>query len=406
MEFSFNEFKKRIALSNQSAAGNRNYYPIQEQASLTDIWEYVTCDCADHCICKQYGCTHHWKLKDGLEFDEVVKAFIRMFVDTAQHETLLRYIGSGEMNQAAPRIKGSLGALTYLKENWELLYKNAVEHNKTIICDDWNNSFFKNEWQFDYQNTTIYMAKLYSMLLPDVALAYDTASRKDIKQILKSGEKSYMAVLTAIRSKTLNMLQNERENISNLRRLDSPTDQLPFDPGLISLAINGRHYGDGYYPLERPLSRIIDKYFYMPVRSDNTDNQQVEEIWAEREYRRNDIYPLSGSGKLISLSECPGGRRVTWGDIRFDLLDKKIKDILNIYFQGDKWYALGASMTAPTPGGLGEYVRNQYAAFTPRHASAIAAIMVNDGLLEFTQEARKVMLRKRIKGGVNDEQIR
>lgn len=39
-------------------------------------------------------------------------------------------------------------------------------------------------------------------------------------------------------------------------------------------------------------------------------------------------------------------------------------------------------MTAPINGGLGEYIQKNFSRLTPRHASAIAAIMVQENLIE------------------------
>jgi hypothetical protein len=56
--------------------------------------------------------------------------------------------------------------------------------------------------------------------------------------------------------------------------------------------------------------------------------------------------------------------------------------ILNEYFaDSDEWHPLGASMDKPIEGGFGEYVQNNFDKLSSRHASAIAAILVNEGLV-------------------------
>lgn len=70
-----------------------------------------------------------------------------------------------------------------------------------------------------------------------------------------------------------------------------------------------------------------------------------------------------------------------------------VKDVLEDFFRdGKQWYLLGAGMTAPTPGGLGQFISN-HSTLTPRHASALAAILVADGLLEFRSQS-PIELRK------------
>lgn len=49
-------------------------------------------------------------------------------------------------------------------------------------------------------------------------------------------------------------------------------------------------------------------------------------------------------------------------------------------------------MTDPIKGGLGEYI-DQYTLLSPRHASAIAAIMVNERHLTF-KGIKPILLRK------------
>ena len=65
-------------------------------------------------------------------------------------------------------------------------------------------------------------------------------------------------------------------------------------------------------------------------------------------------------------------------------------------FRGET-IAGGFSMTSPTPGGLGEWVQDNSARLNPvrltsRHASFIAAILVNEGLITSSLKGNKVYL--------------
>ncbi len=51
---------------------NKNLYPVQEQASLLEIWEYVPCECNEDCLCKFFDCSGHWKIKKGLTFFDIL----------------------------------------------------------------------------------------------------------------------------------------------------------------------------------------------------------------------------------------------------------------------------------------------------------------------------------------------
>ena len=50
-------------------------------------------------------------------------------------------------------------------------------------------------------------------------------------------------------------------------------------------------------------------------------------------------------------------------------------------------------MTNPMKNGLGEYVQKNFKSLTPRHSSAIAAIMVKEQLLEY-KGLKPILLKK------------
>ena len=103
---------------------------------------------------------------------------------------------------------------------------------------------------------------------------------------------------------------------------------------------------------------------------------------------------LSGRGKTIFWKNLTGKKDVTWGTSNFILSNNMIDDILNNYFKDTKtWYKLGSNEDDPIIGGLGEYIQINYPLLTPRHASAIAAIMVYYNFLEFKGK-KPIKLRK------------
>ncbi|WP_303859943.1 hypothetical protein [Alkalibaculum bacchi] len=107
---------------------------------------------------------------------------------------------------------------------------------------------------------------------------------------------------------------------------------------------------------------------------------------------KNTIRPLSGRGKEIKYKIENGNFKVQWGNLRFTIKRTQVEDILNFFFiNSDKWYSLGASFDNPSKGGLGEYI--QKFKFSPRHASAIATIMVNEELIEH-KGCKPIELRK------------
>ncbi len=101
------------------------------------------------------------------------------------------------------------------------------------------------------------------------------------------------------------------------------------------------------------------------------------------------------SKNAIGYIKDTSGYSVVWGKTKFLIYHTTIDDILNDYFVSfEAWYPLGASMTNPTPGGLGEYIGENIKNLTPRHASAIARIMENEEFLEHKKEGSAIFLKK------------
>lgn len=253
-----------IAKSNRSASRNRNLYPIQEQATLMEIWDYVPCECDSNCTCRRLGCKRHWKLREDLTFAEIVPAYVRMFVDKFSHERLRRSV-SGRMSiRNLGRVQGALDVLQNVMENWDELYTEALGHNKTLLCGDWYTEFWRDRWTFRVERTSVYKAKQFCILLPDIGIPYDTNSRRSILNWVGGDATTYFHMLARLRERIIGIVEFENQSLPALRRLDAPQEQLPFNRKSISLRRRNFHYGDAYTPEERPLSRIIDKCFYRP----------------------------------------------------------------------------------------------------------------------------------------------
>jgi len=378
---SFQTIRKRIVDSNTNASRNRNLYPIQEQATLMEVWEYVPCECIGDCICKKFDCTSHWKLRQNLTFDDILPAFLRMFVDERSHTKLRDWISGVTMPGRVPkRVKGPLSVLQEMKNNWSRLCSAVLKHNRSLICDDWYTDFWKNQWDFPLLGTSIYKAKQFCVLLPDICIPYDTYSRNRILNCLDNTTFTYFEMVSNLRQWIIEILESENGTLSQFRRLDCPREQLAFDSNLISLQRKNFNYGTTYTPDERPISRIVDKYFYQPGRKEADECMDAPTLVTLGGQK---CYPLSGSGQPICWQNHKRGKRVYWGTICFDLPDELIDDILDNYFKDfEAWYPLGASMTVPTSGGLGEYIQKNFSRLTPRHASAIAAIMVRNNSIE------------------------
>ncbi len=388
----FEDIRSRIAESNTGGSQNTNKYPIQEQATLVEIWEYVSCECNNSCTCRKFGCTHHWTLKQNLTFRDILPAFLRMFVNKNQHTQIIAHmddttLASDTLNK---RVQKAVPVIQDIRSNWRTLYSEVLDHKKTLICDDWYASFWKKQWNFSLSET-IYKAKRFCILLPDIGIPYDSSSRPKIISCLGNDVSTYFQMLEGLRGVLIDIMEQERQDLPNLRKLDSPHEQLPFDPSKISLPRNNFDYGNTYAPEERPISRIIDKSFYNPHETELSENKTGRQPMRLAEQA---THPLSGRGKPIYWQSHSGGKLVHWGTIRFNFSDGLANNILNDYFRDRRtWYPLGASMTNPISGGLGEYVQKNCPSLTPRHASAIAAILAQDKLIQ-SRGNKPIELRK------------
>jgi len=388
----FEDIRSRIAESNIGGSQNANKYPIQEQATLVEIWEYVSCECNDNCTCRKFGCTYHWTLKQNLIFRDILPAFLRMFVNKNQHRQIIACMNQTTLTSDTlnKRVREAVPVLQDVRNNWHTLYTEVLNHKKTLICDDWYTSFWKKQWNFSLYES-IYKAKRFCVLLPDIGIPYDSTSRPKILSCLSNDVSTYFQMLKGLRGVLIDIMERESQNLANLRKLDSPHEQLSFDSSKISLPKDNFDYGNTYTPEERPVSRIIDKFFYSPHETGVSERKTVRQ---PIRLAKQATHPLSGRGKPIYWQSHYGGRRVHWGTIRFHLSDRLTNDILNDYFRDRRtWYPLGASMTNPVRGGLGEYVQKNFPSLTPRHASAIAAILVQDNLIE-SRGNRPIELRK------------
>ena len=136
-------------------------------------------------------------------------------------------------------------------------------------------------WSFPVKGTSIYLAKQYCVLFPDICVPYDTASRVKMIEHLDSSGADYAEFLTSVREAFLECMNGRALTVPALRRLDDPQGQLPFNPSLISLPRQGMDYGTAYTPAERTISIVLDKCFYQPKADTETPSHKREKPQTE-----------------------------------------------------------------------------------------------------------------------------
>lgn len=108
---------------------------------------------------------------------------------------------------------------------------------------------------------------------------------------------------------------------------------------------------------------------------------------------------LSGieKGNEITGEIKDGYYYLKWGKSHLAFPEKLLVDIKNNFFKTSGWYHLGASMTNPTEGGLGDYLQNKqhvWEQHSPRFASMIAAIMVHKRMIAFRRIKNEFEIKK------------
>jgi hypothetical protein len=264
--------KERIRQSNKQAAINRNKYPIQEQATRTELWEFVPCTCDDSCTCKKLGCMGHWKLKKDVKFENFMFGFLRMFVDRCEHLNLITAIDAEDPSNLRPRVKDAYTILQKLKKDeWPLLSAKSADCNKTLFCDDWFDSYFKEKFESFRIKESVYFAKQFCMLLPDICVPYDTKSRDKMTMHLKIPRNAnYFEFLSEVRLAFMSAFEKQNISLPTIRAFDAPFEEIPFDPRLISLRQPERNYWEDYQhvkdqPVQGQISLVLDKCYYSPT---------------------------------------------------------------------------------------------------------------------------------------------
>lgn len=258
----FLSLKNKIDLSNRASGHcNRNLYIIQEQASIDEVYEQYQCPCPGSCTCKHYGCERHWRLKSGLTFDQFCDAYLRMFVDRNLHGSILDALRHGRA--IGGRARRPLPFLQAAKNSWGVWLHQARATAPTLVCDNWRPDFWVTLWA--NWEASVYWAKLWAMLLPDLAIPYDFDSLKKIRSCTGGSPPQYSDMLEHLRKEVIALLSREKRSLAEFRMLDNPTlAGLQFNHNKIRIKRQGFQYSPSFAPVDRPLSRVIDKCFYSP----------------------------------------------------------------------------------------------------------------------------------------------
>ncbi len=225
--------KSILRVSNYWSKANRNHYPLAFSKVLNDFYYWVPCPCNDHCLCKQFNCTHHYIRKPGVSFEIANAHFLSCYVDEKMRESVS--LGTKE-----GRGKNAHEAISSFKTTWEKFPPLTTN----LLCTDWYNKEFRTYAEsFKADISTIYKAKWLSLLQLDTFVAYDTGSVRLLVREYRGH--TYFDLVSAIRNDLINHLVKNSISILSFREYDNPHE----------------FYHDIPSDQYRPLGNIIDKLF-------------------------------------------------------------------------------------------------------------------------------------------------
>jgi hypothetical protein len=127
----------------------------------------------------------------------------------------------------------------------------------------------------------------------------------------------------------------------------------------------------------------LDKQFY-DLETDAVSSTQPPFV-----NQTQTFLPLSGKGTEIQRTDFAEYQEFRWGSAKFQVSNDQIQDILKFL---EVQRPLGASITNPPAGGLGEFLVSSGICASEKFASAIAAALKYDDLIE-VERGRTFMLR-------------
>jgi hypothetical protein len=255
---SVDAWKQAIADSNARAMQKRHQYPPCEGAFLEECCVFAPPSCNASCFCRQVGCNGVWTLRPDLDFGTFLECYAELWV---RGSTAFRLAVAGE-RAATRRTVNGIRVLQGLEESWSdwdgaghSLPEVVSEVRRSYFCDDAFDLIQPSAKRIQglaYDSTGIYTAKLISQLFYDIAVPFDTNSRK------KQENQRYTPSLYgdgAMRREVREWLVAHRMSVDEFRSLDNAPSE-------------------HWLPQRRPdatmgtaCSRVLDKLFYGQITS-------------------------------------------------------------------------------------------------------------------------------------------
>jgi hypothetical protein len=402
--FTIDEIKARINQSNVSAFSQRGTqapYP-KAMARLTGHLHHF-CEVSEEAA----DIDGIWKpggVPGGNRFNEdLADRYRGAFARTQTGERLRR----GPRGRTAiynlfqdQALKGSINRL--LNMSWEnsVHLMNFDWDNNSILepCRDFWCQCENFEDSLDGSSiSVIYRSKTLSMLFPDLFVPFDSGSIDKLREDNDAGKLA--RTIDWPRDRNIRWLQylDAHKYFQQLCwRLKAQVADAEEDPVRylreLSCYLENDTYQNRFDEIARditdppPITRFIDKIFYMPGQRENTnpppDREDTPDIELANDMQHV-ISPLSGRGKPIGYNVTEEGLHIRYSGFDIILSQGEIDDVLDQFFiEPDQWYHSGASWTNPPPGSFGAFLNERDDALNSSKVTPISAVLVHQECLD------------------------
>lgn len=245
-------WREIVAESNNMAMAKKHKYPIFEYNYFSNCLEYLPTSCSEGCFCKNIYNDGVWVTRKSLTFDIFLENFVNLWAKGG------RYIVSNVLEQKfvkSGRSKNAINILIEIQNNWNNWDGNGKslpslinEIRKTYVCD---NSFEyidiivkRIEDLCDGDSTGVYKSKLISQLFPDIAIPFDTNSKK---LMIKHGYNPYSYGNGILKEEVLEFIRSNKISMREFRGIDDAPNVYWKNKSISNTT---------------SCSRVIDKLFY------------------------------------------------------------------------------------------------------------------------------------------------
>ena len=228
--------RQAIRASNKQAVIATQKYVLLENSAIRTDYEFIACPCDESCWCKRHKCTGHYRIRK-MSFDQFLQTYVNLWIPPKARENIKNAVRFGTPFNG--RQRNAVKPLKWLSANWIDVLTRVRSYNKCGLCDS--------SFPAVGDVTNLYQAKMWSQLLYDSVVPFDTKSKAQIKQAGYSDPtKDFRAMNSELFGDLRKLSENAGMGVDSIRNLDCPW--------VVATSLEKPSGG-------QPLSRVLDKVF-------------------------------------------------------------------------------------------------------------------------------------------------